>query len=129
MHTVFRVYGNAIGRTALCSRTVGRGFKSVSRIIGRGPDDDRRKEENDKAIRKAEYDRKQAMKKATPEETEEIKKQKQEAKRLAQDKLMNDRIGINQPDPDEAKPAPTDHDIVARQTAAKELAKEKRRDE
>ena len=36
MHTVFRVYGNVIGRTALCSRTVGRGFKSVARIIGRG---------------------------------------------------------------------------------------------
>ena len=41
MHTVFRVYGNAIGRTALCSRTVGRGFKSVSRIIGRGPIEDK----------------------------------------------------------------------------------------
>ena len=130
MHTVFRVYGNVIGRTALCSRTVGRGFKSVSRIIGRGPDDDRRKEKNDEAIRKAEYDRKQAMKKATPEEKAEQKKQKQEAKRLAQEKLMYGRIGINnQPDPDEAKHAPTDHDIVARQTAAKELAKEKRRDE
>jgi hypothetical protein len=41
MHTTFRVYGSAIGRTALCSRTVGRGFKSVSRIIGRGPIEDK----------------------------------------------------------------------------------------
>ena len=41
MHTVFRVYGNAIGRTALCSRTVGSGFKSISRIIGGGIDPNR----------------------------------------------------------------------------------------
>ena len=41
MHTVFRVYGNAIGRTALCSRTVGRGFKSVTRMKGEGIDPNR----------------------------------------------------------------------------------------
>ena len=41
MHTVFRVYGNAIGRTALCSRTVGSGFKSVVRMKGEGIDPDR----------------------------------------------------------------------------------------
>lgn len=34
MHTTFRVYGSAIGRTALGCRTVGRGFKSVARMKG-----------------------------------------------------------------------------------------------
>lgn len=34
MHTTFRVYGSAIGRTALGCRTVGRGFKNVSRMKG-----------------------------------------------------------------------------------------------
>jgi hypothetical protein len=34
MHTTFRVYGNAIGRTALGCRTVGRGFTSVARMKG-----------------------------------------------------------------------------------------------
>lgn len=41
MHTVYRVYGNAIGRTALGCRTVGRGFKSVARMKGGVLPDDR----------------------------------------------------------------------------------------
>ena len=41
MHTTFRVYGSAIGRTALGCRTVGRGFKSVARMKGGVLPDDR----------------------------------------------------------------------------------------
>jgi hypothetical protein len=41
MHTTFRVYGSAIGRTALGCRTVGRGFKNVSRMKGGVLPDDR----------------------------------------------------------------------------------------
>lgn len=41
MHTTFRVYGSAIGRTALGCRTVGRGFKNVARMKGGVLPDDR----------------------------------------------------------------------------------------
>lgn len=41
MHTTFRVYGSAIGRTAIGCRTVGRGFKSVARMKGGVLPDDR----------------------------------------------------------------------------------------
>jgi hypothetical protein len=126
MHTIFRVYGNAIGRTAICSRTVGRGFKSVSRIIGRGPDDDRRNAENKRAIAMAEYERKEYMKTLTPEQKKKFLQQEKEAKQAVQNRLVDERIGIKHSDPDEEKHAPTEHDIVARQTAAKKLAKEKR---
>jgi hypothetical protein len=136
MHTVFRVYGNAIGRTALCSRTVGRGFKSVSRIIGRGPDDDRLNEENKRAIARANYERDQYMKTLTRGEKKEFLQREKEAKHAAQNRFVDDRIGIVHPDsdeekpaptnPNEAKPVPTKPDVAEQKDAKQILAQQKR---